>query len=576
MDRSLKISDSLKLPLDLITETVAILAKRGVGKTYTASVMTEEILKVGGHVIAIDPVGVWWGLRASASGEPEGGLQILILGGSHGDLPLNPASGRIVAELLINERLSCVLDLSLMSQEETAGFLAPFLDRLYQINREPLHLMVDEADAVAPQIPGRSEGAMLSAMDRIVRRGRARGLGVTLITQRPAVLSKNVLTQIELLIVMRLTSPNDRKAIDSWIQAHGTEDERKTVIESLAKLEVGEAWFWSPAWLSLLKRVQVRKRQTFDSSSTPKIGQTLTAPRSLASLDLGVLRERFSSAIEVAEENDPIHLRLKISNLQRELDHQRHLPEIERIEVPVLRDGEVDRLRRIADDMMSTGQELFLAAEKVYASLSIHPIEVKELSSSGFKMLPSGNIQQELVPIQLKTERSETLTDGRLTSPQKRILDALASFLAIGLREVARHNLAVWAGQSPASSGFGNNLGRLRTLSLIEYPRPGFVTLTEDGLILAKPSKIIHSRQDLHRAWLGRLPRPQSRILLQLLSNYPRPLSRLELADLSSQSANSSGFSNNLGALRSLGLIEYPARGFVIATQLLFPAVASA
>ena len=157
MKTALNISPDLRLPLDLITETAAIIAKRGVGKTYTASVITEELLKAGGHVIAIDPVGVWWGLRASAQGEPAGGLQILILGGSHGDLPLDPSSGRAVADLIVEEHLSCVLDLSLMMQEEAARFLAPFLDRLYQINRAPLHLMVDEADSIAPQVPGRGE-----------------------------------------------------------------------------------------------------------------------------------------------------------------------------------------------------------------------------------------------------------------------------------------------------------------------------------------------------------------------------------------------------------------------------------
>ncbi len=70
--------------------------------------------------------------------------------------------------------------------------------------------MVDEADSVAPQAPIRGDSSMLAAMDRTVRRGRARGLGVTPITQRPAVLGKNILTQIEILITPRLTSPPRR------------------------------------------------------------------------------------------------------------------------------------------------------------------------------------------------------------------------------------------------------------------------------------------------------------------------------------------------------------------------------
>ena len=44
---TLNLGDGLKLPLDCVTQTFAILAKRGVGKTHTASVMAEEMLQAG-------------------------------------------------------------------------------------------------------------------------------------------------------------------------------------------------------------------------------------------------------------------------------------------------------------------------------------------------------------------------------------------------------------------------------------------------------------------------------------------------------------------------------------------------
>jgi uncharacterized protein len=78
----LKIGRGLQLPEDAVTQTFAILAKRGVGKTYTASVMTEELLKAHLPVVAIDPIGVWWGLRHSADGKSEG-LPIVVFGGDH-------------------------------------------------------------------------------------------------------------------------------------------------------------------------------------------------------------------------------------------------------------------------------------------------------------------------------------------------------------------------------------------------------------------------------------------------------------------------------------------------------------
>jgi len=62
---------------------------------------------------------------------------------------------------------------------------------------------MDEADAIAPQWPMRGEKRMLGAVEDLVRRGGQRGIGVVMLRQRAAVLNKNVLTQIGILIVLR-------------------------------------------------------------------------------------------------------------------------------------------------------------------------------------------------------------------------------------------------------------------------------------------------------------------------------------------------------------------------------------
>lgn len=58
------------LPLDLVTRTLAIIAIRGWGKTVAATVIDEEMCEAGLPWVAIDPVGVWWGLRANPDGSP--------------------------------------------------------------------------------------------------------------------------------------------------------------------------------------------------------------------------------------------------------------------------------------------------------------------------------------------------------------------------------------------------------------------------------------------------------------------------------------------------------------------------
>jgi len=61
------ISVDLTLPADAVAQTFAILAKRGVGKTYTALALVEELLGAGARGIIADSAGVCWGLWADAT-----------------------------------------------------------------------------------------------------------------------------------------------------------------------------------------------------------------------------------------------------------------------------------------------------------------------------------------------------------------------------------------------------------------------------------------------------------------------------------------------------------------------------
>ncbi len=274
----LDVSGGLRLPLTAVTETFAILAKRGAGKTNTAGALTEEMVGAGQQVIVLDPTGVWWGLRSAASGHG-GGLPVVIVGGDHADLPLQQSSGRAVARLLVAERASAVLDLSGLSKTGARELVADFLEELYAANRAPVHLVVDEADLFAPQRQPKNMVRLAGAMEDIARRGRAHGIGLTLICQRAASLSWDVLSQAEVLVALRVTNPRDVGAIEEWIKLHADVDEARDVKASLPSLPIGTAWVWSPGWLETLQRVPVRARRTFDSSATPVPGAAVRAPQ---------------------------------------------------------------------------------------------------------------------------------------------------------------------------------------------------------------------------------------------------------------------------------------------------------
>ena len=560
----LKLADGLKLPVDAITQTFGVLAMRGAGKSNLAAVMAEEMFEAGLPFVVVDPVGSWWGLRSAADGKRPG-LAVPIFGGQHGDVPLEKTGGQVLADLVVDERASCVLDLSDMSEGDKIRFLCDFAERLYRRNRDPLHLFLEESDDYAPQRPFREQARLLRAWENVVRRGRARGLGITMITQRSAALAKSVLTQIETLFVLRTTSPQDRKAVQAWVDFHGTAGNE--VLESLPTLRAGEAWAWSPHWLGVTKRLQVRRRWTFDSGATPKDLRARRRAATLADVDLGAIRERMAATIERAKAEDPRELKRRVAELELQLaSRSTPAPTKEhRVEVPVLKEGQVKRLEAAA-----------VRAEKIAAGLQERVHDLREEAAAlrqvlrqpipGFtrpaREIPNtGRLHKiRATPAapadRFRSERQLERLPGKSQNPDlpgpiggglRRMLVALAQ----RPQGLSARQLGVRAGLSSRSGTFCTYLARARTSGWVAGDR-GRLTLTEAGLA----------------TWLGELGGGAARMIETLASAYPRALSKQELGEASGLSSVSGTFSTYLSRLRSLELVE--GRGELRASGELF------
>jgi uncharacterized protein len=280
------------LPDAALDADIAILGKKGRGKTFTAKGIVERLLQMRRRVLVLDPLSVWWGLKASADGKSPG-FPIPVFGGPHGDIPITGESGHALGQLLTGTPISAVLDLGQMRKSEQARLVADVLDHLFTVNRDPLWLVLEEADAFAPQQPMGDMTRVLGEVDRIARRGRNFGFRLISITQRPAKLNKDVLTQLSTLIALGVTSPQDRDAIKAWVDGNADRDKARDVYDSLAHLKVGEGWIWAPDH-SLLKRVKFPAIVTLDTSKTPKAGDArITAPV-LAHTDIAKLRAAFA------------------------------------------------------------------------------------------------------------------------------------------------------------------------------------------------------------------------------------------------------------------------------------------
>ena len=551
---ALRLAPKLILPADAVTRTFGILAVRGAGKSNTAAVLAEEMYKAGLPFVVIDPEGSWWGLRASADGLSPG-LPIPILGGRHGDIPLEREGGKLVADLIVDTRLSCVLDLDgFESETARKKFLLDFAVQLYRRNSEPLHLFLEEADDYIPQKPIRDEAMLLRAWENIVRRGRKRGLGMTMISQRSAVINKNVLTQVETLIVMRTTGPQDRKAIQAWVDYHG---QSREILDSLPGLEDGEAWVWSPQWLKKVVRVQIRMRHTFDSAATPSQRKAKRPVATLADVDLAEFQKRMAATIERAKAEDPKELKRQVAQLRVQLANAQTVkppePEVRTqiVEKPVIRPDEVQTLRSIAEQLKQTADAIVQKLNDVGKGALPVPYPVREPAIPPVRR-PSLPMPQ--VP---SSEPQNNLGRG-----ERRILAAIAQHP----EGCTRSQITVLTGYKRSSRD--TYLQRLLSASLVEK-RQERLTCTAAGLAwLGVDFEALPTGLALRSYWLEHLPKGETTLLRALISAYPAPLAREALTDVSGYRRSSRD--TYLQRLIARELVEKSGDGSVRASDQLF------
>lgn len=572
----LNVSPALSLPADAITQSFALLAVRRAGKSNAAAVMAEEMFKAGLPWVAIDPKGDWWGLRSSRDGKSDG-LPIPIFGGLHGDMPLTPEAGNLIADLVVDQNLTCVLDVSeFPSKAAQMRFLTDFGEHLFRLHGkrpQPRHLFLEEADDFVPQRVMREQARCVGAWTKLVKQGGSRGLGVSLISQRSAVVNKDALTQTETLIALRTTSPQDRKAISEWVSYH---DVARELVDSLPSLEDGEAWVCSPHWLGrhgqpAIQRIRFRQRSTYDSGATPTMRKHAPVA-SLADIDLGALSERMAAVTEKAEQEDPKALRRRIAELERarrtapakaddgrlaaenrELRAQlaeASSREPERIEIPVLAPGDVAGIEQVIAAIRDLTPSLEAEAARLESAISRasarkppapiapKPARVRRAQAPAF------------APAQAAVPDEAADATIRLGKAHRAILAVLAQFP--DGRD--KRPVAMLAGYSAKAGHFGNALGELRRASLIEPGMP--LRITSAGIEALGPDwEPLPSGPELIDYWMGQLGRAEREVFRALLDVFPGTLTKAELAERTGYSASAGHFGNALGRLRTLELI---------------------
>jgi hypothetical protein len=557
-----KTSDGKRLALDvdrLITSRMLLNANSGAGKSWALRRVLEQTHGKAQQLV-IDPEGEFYTLRSR--------FDYVLAGKGGGDCAAEPRSAHLLARRLLELGASAILDIYELKPPDRIRFVRRFLEALVDAPRtlwHPVLVVLDEAHVFAPQ---RGEAESAGAVIDLMSRGRKRGYAGVLATQRISKLHKDAAAEANNVLIGRAALDVDLKRACEELGFSGREDQQR-----VRRLKPGEFFAFGPALCDEVTLVHVGSVAT----EHPKAGARALPPPPPPRKVQAVLAQLADLPAEAEQETRTIaSLEQQVRELRTELRNARagkvepNAQALDRARAEGAREAEralrgyvaqvQARDRRLAGAVERAMLELGKAADAVR-----EPLDVELSTHEAPTRAPRAN------PLPIQEATAEPRVSGGLTRPQERILDSLAWLEAAGIEAPLRAVVGFLAEQSPRSSGFANNLGSMRTAGLIDYPAGGRVGLTEQGRALASSPDRAPTAEDLQARILEHLPAPQQRILRALIEVYPESLSRAELAERAGQSATSSGYANNLGALRnSWELIDYSPPGHVVGRPVLF------
>jgi hypothetical protein len=328
---------TVSLPaVEILTGRGFITGKSGSGKSNTASVVVEKLLSANFPVLVVDTDGEYYGLKEQ--------FEILHVGADEEcDIQVSPEHAEKIASLALEQNVPIILDVSgYLDESEAKSLLLQTTRHLFAKEKKlkkPFLMLVEECHEYIPEGGGMDEtGKMLI---KVGKRGRKHGLGIVGISQRPADVKKDFITQCDWLVWHRLTWRNDTKVVKRILG--------KEYSDAIEDMGDGEG-FLVTDWSESIRRVQFRRKTTFDAGATPGLDDFERPDLKSVS---GDLVDELRSISDEKERRES-----ELADLRQELEKKEsRIAELER-ELEEARD-----LRRFADQM---AQAMFQKAEAPY------------------------------------------------------------------------------------------------------------------------------------------------------------------------------------------------------------------
>ncbi len=245
----IKLSENVLIDAQLImTGRGCVIGQSGSGKSFLMSLIAEKLIAAGLPFCILDTEGEYLSFKDKFK-------NIIIIGGSRSDVGFDVN----FKDLFLNSIKSSVpiiLDVSDSIDKSADAYSA--LEALYKVeeqHRRPYLVMIEEADKFAPQIVHQK----INIIEEIGVRGRKRGIGLLVATQRPSNISKNVLSQCSYGFIGKLTIDNDLNAISQLFST-------RSALDEIVNLSTGE---FKPFGIEQKDKFKVAASQISRVGSTP-------------------------------------------------------------------------------------------------------------------------------------------------------------------------------------------------------------------------------------------------------------------------------------------------------------------
>jgi hypothetical protein len=584
----------------LIAGHLLIQASSGGGKSWLIRKLLEVTFGLFPHIV-IDVEGELKTLREK--------FDYIIAGADDADCPANVRTAKLLARRVMELNASCIVDIYELKQFEKPMFVKEFIEALLHAPKElwaPRLVVIDEAHLFAPEGDKKGQVSAAAVCD-LMGRGRKRGLGVVLATQRLSKLRKDAAGECRNKMVGFCNLLADRKRAADDLGFIG-----KDGLELVRRLDTGQFFAVGPAISKKdVIQIQVGKVQTTHPQPGQGLQAALPPPKEKVKKLLSELKDLPKQAQEEARTLAEAQGRIKELERQLRAAPPQPAPQegLSKAQVKALeaRLGASERvakenLKRHMDKLREEAatqgrgygrilQQMKSAHGAITAQMKNLEVVATRLAKESQVKLPkrlgaqkvvvhgrevgktefvpgfnwpmnqvagtrTGRVNTETEIISNRPKALDKPVNGELGGGAKRLVEVLVRCMPAAFTKAQWASLA---DLSHKSGTFGTYLSKIRSMGLISEER-GLFRPTPEAVefIGLAPEQVAPPRNnaDVVDMWKRALGGTPGKMIEVLRDAFPEALTRDDLAASVGITATSGTFGTYFSKLRSNNLVE--------------------